>query len=147
MKVTVGKITDKGLNPKRTSNEDNLLALPELGLYLVADGVGGRLGGEVASQTVVDVFSRGFGQQQKLDLRILIESTIDLCNKKIYEDARGSPDQDGRATPFALVGVEGTRAVVAHVGDSRVYRFDEQGLICLTEDHSEVSEALRAGTL
>ncbi len=147
MKVTFGQITDKGLNPKRTSNEDNLLAMPERGLYLVADGVGGRLGGEVASRTVVEVFSRVFGQEHGEDLRKLIENTIDLCNQKVFEDARADPELDGMATTIALVAVEGKRAVVAHVGDSRVYRYDEKGLICLTEDHSEVGEAMRAGML
>ncbi|MGH9840646.1 MAG: protein phosphatase 2C domain-containing protein [Blastocatellia bacterium] len=147
MKANVGQITDKGLNPKRASNEDNLLAMPERGLYLVADGVGGRLGGEVASRTVVEVFSRVFGQEHHEDLRKLIENTIDFCNQKVFEDARADPELDGMATTIALVAVEGKRAVVAHVGDSRVYRYDEKGLICLTEDHSEVGEAMRAGML
>lgn len=147
MKVTVGQITDRGLNPKRLSNEDNLLALPDRGLYLVADGVGGRLGGEVASQTVVDVFSIVFSQQHHEDLRKVIENTIEFCNQKIFEDALSNPDLNGMATTIALLAVEGMRAIIAHVGDSRVYRFDRKGLICLTEDHSEVSEALRAGLI
>src|SRR5262245_34239769 len=50
MKITHGQITDKGLNPKRLANEDSLLAMPERGLFMVADGVGGRLGGARASQ-------------------------------------------------------------------------------------------------
>ena len=147
MKVTVGQLTDKGLNPKRTVNEDNLLVIPEAGLFLVADGVGGRRGGEVASQTVVDVFSRVFQQQHSDDLRQVIENTIDLCNQKIYEESQSDPELEGMATTLALVVVTGNRAIVAHVGDSRVYRFDEQGLICLTQDHSEVGEALRAGVI
>jgi hypothetical protein len=77
----------------------------------------------------------------------VIENTIDLCNQKVFEDQRSNAELDGMATTIALVVVEGNRAVVAHVGDSRVYRFDEQGLICLTEDHSEVGEAVRAGML
>ncbi len=147
MKVTVGQITDKGLNPKRTVNEDNLLAMPEAGLFLVADGVGGRQGGEVASRTVVEVFTRIFSQQLTDDLRQVIENAIDLCNQKIFVEAQSDPELEGMATTIALVAVEGSRAIVAHVGDSRVYRFDEQGLICLTQDHSEVSDALRAGLL
>jgi protein phosphatase len=129
------------------SNEDNLVAIPEAGLYLVADGVGGRLGGEVASETVKDVFSRVFSQKHDESLRELIKDTIDFCNQKIYEEARANPDLAGMATTVALVAVEGKRAVVAHVGDSRVYRYDQHGLICLTEDHSEVGEAMRAGTI
>ncbi len=147
MKITVGQITDKGLNPKRLSNEDNLLAIPDRGLFLVADGVGGRLGGAVASQIVVDIFSKVFAQRHPEDLRKVVENTIDLCNQKIYEDSRLDPSLGGMATTIAMLAVEGNRAIVAHVGDSRVYRFDRKGLICLTEDHSEVSEALRAGLI
>jgi serine/threonine protein phosphatase PrpC/TolA-binding protein len=147
MKITVGQITDKGLNPKRLANEDNLLAIPDRGLFLVADGVGGRLGGAVASQMAVDIFSKVFAQRHKDDLRIIVESTIELCNQKIYEGARSNPNLGGMATTLAMVAVEGNRAIVAHVGDSRVYRFDRKGLICLTDDHSEVGEALRAGLI
>ncbi len=147
LKVTYGQITDKGLNPKRLENEDNLLVMPKRGLFLVADGVGGRVGGRVASQTVVDVFNRVFTQEQPEDLRDLIMSTVDLCNHKIFEEAEANPDLTGMATTLALVAIEGERAVVAHVGDSRVYRYDNQGLICLTEDHSEINEAIRAGAM
>jgi len=147
MKITVGQITDKGLNPKRLANEDNLLAMPDRGLFLVADGVGGRLGGAVASQLAVDIFSKVFAQRHRDDLRIIVESTIELCNQKIYEGARSDPNLGGMATTLAMLAVEGNRAIVAHVGDSRVYRFDRKGLICLTEDHSEVGEALRAGLI
>src|SRR5262249_31898334 len=123
------------------------LAMRDRGLFLVADGVGGRLGGGVASQIVVDVFSKVFAQRHTEDIRKVIENTIEFCNQKIYEDAQTSPDLDGMATTIALLAVEGTRAIIAHVGDSRVYRFDRKGLICLTEDHSEVNSALRAGLI
>lgn len=147
MKITVGQITDKGLNPKRLANEDNLLAMPDRGLFLVADGVGGRSGGAVASKMAVDIFSKIFAQRHRDDLRIIVESAIELCNQKIYEGARSDPNLGGMATTLAMLAVEGNRAIVAHVGDSRVYRFDRKGLICLTEDHSEVGEALRAGLI
>jgi protein phosphatase len=147
MIITAGQITDRGLNTKREVNEDNLLCMPKRGLFLVADGVGGRRGGQVASQTVVDVFSRVFSQEHTDDLRDLIAGTIDLCNQKIYEDAESNPELQGMATTVALLAIESNRAIIAHVGDSRVYRFDDQGLICLTEDHSEVNEALRAGLI
>jgi PPM family protein phosphatase len=147
MKITVGQITDKGLNPKRKANEDSLLAMPDRGLFLVADGVGGRMGGAVASRMAVEIFSKVFSQRHRDDLRIIVETTIELCNQKIYEGARSDPNLGGMATTLAMVAVEGSRAIVAHVGDSRVYRFDRKGLICLTEDHSEVHEALRAGLI
>jgi serine/threonine protein phosphatase PrpC len=150
MKITVGKITDKGLHPKREVNEDNLLVMPERGLFLVADGVGGRRGGQVASQTVVDVFTKVFSQEHTGGLRDLVINTIDLCNQKIFEETEVNPELKGMATTIALVGLEskrGNRAIIAHVGDSRVYRYDKEGLVCLTEDHSDVNDALRAGMI
>jgi serine/threonine protein phosphatase PrpC len=162
MKITVGKITDKGLNPKREVNEDSLLVMPERGIFLVADGVGGRRGGQVASQTVVDVFTKVFSQEHPDELRDLVIGTIDLCNQKIFEETEVNPDLKGMATTIALVGLEGERvkrvkrvnqgnqgerAIIAHIGDSRVYRYNSEGLVCLTEDHSDVNDALRAGMI
>lgn len=148
MKVTFGYVTDRGLNPRRTRNEDNLLVMPEQGLFLVADGVGGRRGGETASRLVIDIFRRVFRQPQFIDdLRAALLSTLDLCNQKIYEDSHAYVELEGMATTIASVAVDGDQAIVAHVGDSRVYRVDGQGLIQLTEDHSEVNEALRAGRI
>lgn len=153
LNTTVGQITDKGL--KRQANEDNLLALPGRGLFLVADGVGGRRGGQTASRTVVEVFERVFSQPQPQsspeaemeELRALVGNTVDLCNQKIFTEAEQNADLEGMATTLALAAVRGNRAIIAHVGDSRVYRCDAQGLIQLTEDHSEVNEAVRAGIL
>ncbi|MEY4166724.1 MAG: hypothetical protein RIR52_548 [Acidobacteriota bacterium] len=148
MNLELGYVTDRGLNPRRTRNEDNLLVLPERGLFLVADGVGGRRGGETASRTVVEVFRRVFSQPRFIDdHRAVLLSTIDLCNQKIYEGAQSNIDLEGMATTVAAVAVSGNIATVVHVGDSRVYRIDSQGLVRLTEDHSEVGEALRAGRI
>lgn len=153
LNTTVGQITDKGL--RRQANEDSLLALPERGLFVVADGVGGRRGGQTASRTVVEIFERVFSQpqppsppeSQMEDLRVLVGNTVDLCNQKIFTEAEQNSELDGMATTLALAVVRENRAIIAHVGDSRVYRCDAQGLIPLTEDHSEVNEAVRAGIL
>ncbi len=151
MKITVGQITDKGL--KRQANEDNLLAMSSRGVFIVADGVGGRKGGQTASRTVAEVFEKVFSQPLPStnsdlpieDLRQLVANTIDLCNQKIYTEAEMNPELSGMATTVAMAAVRGNRAIVAHVGDSRVYRCDARGLIRLTEDHSEVNEAVRQG--
>ncbi|HQR34442.1 MAG TPA: protein phosphatase 2C domain-containing protein [Blastocatellia bacterium] len=153
MKVTVGQITDKGL--KRQANEDNLLALPSRGLFIVADGVGGRRGGQTASRVVTEVFEKVFSGPQPVansdlpmeDLRKLVQETIDLCNQKIYTEAELNQELEGMATTIVLAAVRDNRAIIAHVGDSRVYRCDARGLVRLTEDHSEVNEAVRQGWL
>ncbi len=147
LKLTVGTITDRGLNPKREANEDRLLALPECGIFLVADGVGGRRGGQVASQAVVDTFTELFASPPQGELLVLLRQAIARANRNIYETAGEVAELEGMATTLALVAIEGARAVIAHVGDSRVYRFDGKQLICETEDHTEVAEAVRSGTL
>ncbi len=150
LKITVGTVTDRGLNPKRTANEDRLLALPQARLFLVADGVGGRRGGQVASQTVVDVFKQAFNDQphRANDLLTVLKQTIHLSNRSIYDSSNELAELHGMATTVALVAaLNDNRAIIGHVGDSRVYRFDGRDLICETEDHSEVNDAVRSGVL
>ncbi|MFN7930238.1 MAG: protein phosphatase 2C domain-containing protein [Blastocatellia bacterium] len=147
LQITIGTITDRGLNPRRTANEDRLLALPESGLFLVADGVGGHRGGQVASQTAVDVFTEVFATRPAGDMVTLVRQTIAQANRKIFQASHEVADLEGMASTLALVAIEGNRAVIAHVGDSRVYRFDGRKLHAETEDHSEVNDAVRAGTM
>jgi protein phosphatase len=146
-KFTIGTITDRGLNPRRTANEDRLLVLPDSGLFLVADGVGGHRGGQIASQTAVDVFTEVFRNARAGDLLSTLKHTITQANQSIYQTAHELAELEGMASTLALVAIDGRRAVIAHVGDSRVYRFDGRKLYCETEDHSEVNDAVRAGTL
>lgn len=145
--VTYGAVTDRGLNRKRSANEDRFLALPGQGLFLVADGVGGRRGGQVASQTVVDVFAEVFAEVPRGELLPLLAETIARCNQSIFESSGEAAELAGMATTLALLVADGDRAIIGHVGDSRVYRYDGRRLLCETEDHSEVGEAVRAGQL
>lgn len=146
-KFTIGSITDRGLNPRRTANEDRLLVLPEHGLFLVADGVGGHRGGQVASQTAVDVFTEAFENRAAEELLTVVKTTIKAANRSIHKASHELAELDGMASTVAIVAIEGMRAIIAHVGDSRVYRYDGRKLYCETEDHSEVNDAVRAGTL
>ncbi len=146
-KFTIGSITDRGLNPRRTANEDRLLVLPHSGLFLVADGVGGHRGGQVASQTAVDVFTEAFQTRPAEELLTVVKETIRAANQSVYKVSHELAELEGMASTIVIVAIEGMRAVIAHVGDSRVYRFDGRKLFCETEDHSEVNDAVRAGTL
>jgi protein phosphatase len=147
MKLTVGTITDRGLNPKRTANEDRLLALSARGVFLVADGVGGRRAGETASQTVVDVFTEVFSRPSTADLRLQIEGAIIESNRRIFAASVETPGLSGMATTIAVLALDGGEALIGHVGDSRIYRYESGTLSCETEDHNEVNEAVRAGLL
>ncbi len=147
LKFTIGTVTDKGLNPRRTANEDRLLTMPEQGLYVVCDGVGGHRGGQVASQTAVDIFREVFTEKPEGELLALVKETINYANESIFTTAHEVADLEGMAATLTVVAIDGMRAIIAHVGDSRVYRFDGKQLFCETEDHSEVNDAVRAGTL
>lgn len=147
LKFTIGSVTDRGLNPRRTANEDRLLVLPDSGLFLVADGVGGHRGGQVASQTAVDVFTAAFQARPAEEMLTVVKATIRAANQSIHKASHELPELEGMASTLVVVAIEGMRAVIAHVGDSRVYRFDGRKLFCETEDHSEVNDAVRAGTL
>ena len=147
LKFTIGSVTDRGLNPRRTANEDRLLVLPDNGLFLVADGVGGHRGGQVASQTAVDVFTEAFQTRPAEELLTVVKETIRAANQSIYKASHELAELEGMASTIVIVAIEGRRAVIAHVGDSRVYRFDGRKLFGETEDHSEVNDAVRAGTL
>ena len=147
MKFTVGTVTDRGLNPKRTANEDRLLALPERGLFVVADGVGGRRGGQIASQTAVDVFEATFAEPATDGILDTVRDAVTECNRRIFDASLSKAELQGMATTLAVLAVNGSQGVIGHVGDSRVYRHEGGTLFRETEDHSEVNEALRAGVI
>ena len=147
MKITVGTVSDRGLNPKRTANEDRFLVLEEMGVFLVADGVGGRRAGQVASQTVVDVFQETFTKAPRSEPAVSLEAAIIESNRRVFRESIEVPELDGMATTVVALVVDTDQAIVGHVGDSRLYRFQDGKLTAETEDHSEVAEAVRAGTI
>ena len=146
----------------RAQNEDSFCARPELGLYVVADGVGGNAGGDVASQLVVEVITREIQQGvttgaftaesnilevPKQINRKRLSLSVKAANKNIAERTSSAPILRGMATTVAAVLVEEFSMVVAHVGDSRVYLHRNGHLRRLTDDHSWVAEQMRAGVL
>src|SRR5882672_1469940 len=149
-KIRVASISDRGLSEKRPLNEDSFLADAERGIFSVADGVGGADAGEVASQTAVDVLNEAF--RHKLtdgeDVEDLMELAIQRANSSIHQMAGDNPRFAMMATTVVALHVEGNRATIGHVGDSRLYRVTPDGnLHRETEDHSIVEEEVRAGRM
>jgi len=151
MKLSVGTITDRGLNPRRTINEDRLLALPDQKLFVVCDGVGGHNSGEVASETVVErlftAIHTDAQTQLNGDKEHFIDGTLQQINRELFTMSNSDADLHGMATTVALVWIDEVTALIAHVGDSRVYRFSRGGLIQETTDHTVVEDAIRAGQM
>ena len=152
--------SDPGL--KRTSNEDSYSTRADIGLFVVADGMGGHVAGEVASRVAVEAIE-AFIQETAgadknrtwpfpFDPTISLEANrlraaFRLANRKIGAAIADSQDLRGMATTASAVLVGRRSASVAHVGDSRVYVLRHGQLDQITNDHSWVEEQVRAGTL
>jgi serine/threonine protein phosphatase PrpC len=131
----------------RSTNDDNYMARDDVGLWAVADGMGGHRGGDVASAIACEALGRSFDDHT---VGGLIEA-IEQANQAVYETAAGDPDLTGMGTTvvaLAVVDEEGDEVLaVANVGDSRVYRYSVGDLDQLTDDHSLVADLVREGTL
>lgn len=135
----------------RDHNEDNVLVDGTTGLCMVADGMGGHLAGEVASKLCVDtILARLSGVAQTPDTGIealarAVRDAIEAANREIRINAHAAAERANMGTTVALLLPWKDKAVVAHVGDSRVYRLREGHLTPLTRDHSLLQEQVGAG--
>lgn len=150
--------TDPG--KKRAHNEDAFLAIPDTGLFVVADGVGGRAAGEVASAMCVESFRvsdallkdrlTAYAESPSPDTRNDVLAAFDVvlqsASRSIYEMAE-SEGRMGMTTTVVAVAVAGRTAFLAHVGDSRAYMIRGGEVLQLTEDHSMVNELVRTGKM
>ncbi len=134
-------ITDVGR--QRQTNEDRFYESPPV--FAVADGMGGARSGEVASQIAVDEFS----EQQNADgsPEDRLASIARAANRKIYELAQSDESHAGMGTTLTAAMVGENAISLGHVGDSRAYRFRDDKLERLTQDHSLVEELMRMGRL
>jgi protein phosphatase len=147
MQIRVWCQTDKGL--RRESNQDSFLINEELGLFIVADGMGGHSGGEVASALAVEAVEEVIrnSHQQKLPPRELLTKAYEVASQKIFAKAAIETRLMGMGTTMVLAYVHGETIYLANVGDSRAYLFRKPHYWQVTEDHSLVQERLRAGLM
>jgi len=146
MQIDVWCKTDKGL--RRESNQDSFLINRDLGLFVVADGMGGHSGGEVASKMAVDTAEAVMHDQatKKPAPRESVHRMYEEASHRIYDKAANeSPELSGMGTTMVLTLVSGSSLYIGNVGDSRAYLFRKPHLWQLTEDHSLLNEQLRAG--
>jgi serine/threonine protein phosphatase PrpC len=142
--------TDVGL--KRKQNQDSGLAIPELGFFIVADGMGGHQGGEIASQLCVEKFAEYLranpaDASHPIDDVTLLYQALHVANQAIYDQSQRDPHLLGMGTTVTALKISGSRATILQVGDSRAYYWNEKGIWQLTRDHSLVQEKLRAGLI
>ncbi len=148
MKIEAWFLTDKGL--RRDSNQDSCLVLKENGLFVVADGMGGHSGGEVASSIAVQTVKEVFEDPEVIERspREVIIKAYETASHRIYDKAANeNPELAGMGTTMVMAYVRGNNIYVANVGDSRCYMFRKPYLWQITEDHSLINEQIRAGLL
>jgi protein phosphatase len=158
MRVLAAGQTDVGC--VRKHNEDNFLVDNELGLFVVADGLGGHAAGEVASQIVVERVGQFISQTVEQDRTWPLEYDVNLpydgnrlkaalllSDQAIVEDIRTNPERESMGSTVVACLVQGTKATLVHVGDSRAYLLDANGIKQVTRDHSWVAEQVANGIL
>jgi serine/threonine protein phosphatase PrpC len=158
MKIRFAAISDMGR--VRKNNEDASLAEPDLGVFAVADGMGGHASGEVASRMALAAlreFFRQTGKEEDATLRLGLVETQDSplqflaqgirqANQQIYQASQDKNEYRGMGTTLVAVAFCAP-AIVANVGDSRLYRIRDPAIEQITEDHSLVWEEYKKGLL
>ena len=150
--------TDVG--KRRQHNEDSMLADPEVGLFVVADGVGGRAAGEVASALAVNTFKecskdlqtavQAYAAKPEWATRNqVLDQLNEVCqraSRRVFDEAEAR-GQKGMTTTLVAALVGGGAVFLAHAGDSRAYLLRDGVMRQLTEDHSMVNELVRIGQM
>lgn len=160
MQIKWAVVSDPGRH--RSNNEDSYCAYPELGLFVVADGMGGHAGGEVASVLAAEEIksviqaTASLGPQDTWPVPFdptcgvggnRLRAGFNLANRQIAKRVSEDDALRGMATTAVAVLLGEEAAALAHVGDSRAYLYQTGRLKRLTADHSWVEEQVRAGML
>jgi serine/threonine protein phosphatase PrpC len=138
----------------RQENQDSLLVEPEIGLFLVTDGMGGHRGGGLASKIVAEdlppmIESRldELKTRSATEVRSLLKSALAEQSRQVQMEGISEDGYKDMGTTVVVALLIGERAYIANVGDSRIYRFRKGRLRQLTKDHSVISELLDLGQI
>ena len=161
MEVRASGLSDVGL--QREGNEDAFAVQSSLGLYIVADGMGGHLAGEVASRVAVEIITKGFERWMETDtpedelfgypdaslskVGNYLLSSIRLANRVIYEMATEYEQYNGMGTTIVALLVKPGLIIAANVGDSRMYMVRDGRIERMSKDHTIVSEHIEMGVM
>ncbi|EJL46139.1 serine/threonine protein phosphatase [Brevibacillus sp. CF112] len=146
MKSHVGRV--------RQINEDYYACVADLNgrvLAIVADGMGGHQAGDIASRLAVERIVKELrhldGQLDAEDAREQLMNAVLLANREVYDYAVNHPECSGMGTTVVAALLGESSVITAHIGDSRLYFYNADGLVMKTEDHSLVNELLKSGQI
>ncbi len=136
----------------RSANEDRWFADPQRQLFVVSDGMGGRMGGELAARIVVEILPRqlqkAIGEGATLNGSNVLQQVsheISRLSRRVRIETRGEPGLSGMGATLVLALIRGAQALVVHLGDSRAYRLRGGRLTQLTRDHSLLQQLIDEG--
>ena len=148
VKTDIGKVRDMNQDYYYVSSPKD-----ELKLYILADGMGGYNGGEVASKlatmTVKSYIESNFAKvsYDKEEILKLIKSAIEYANMVVYEKSKEVEELEGMGTTIEVCLIYNNKAYIGHLGDSRIYRIRKEFIRKLTTDHSYVQKLVKDGTI
>ena len=135
LRTDIGKV--------RRQNEDAAWFDLDHGVFAVADGMGGHLAGEVASGMAISAVKQMVQQHAMASISVMRSAVMD-AHEAIVRHAKENPACSGMGTTLSMMWRGGHYMYIAHVGDSRIYRFRDRTLERITQDHSLVEELVRA---
>ena len=133
-------MSDKGC--VRGNNEDYCLIEPEIGLYVLADGMGGAKAGECAARLAVDTVAEIVNGSPQRDSQALL-AAVEEANRRVLDAAQSDPSLEGMGTTLVAALAIDQSLSIASVGDSRAYVLDGRGLHVITDDQTWVNEVGR----
>jgi len=159
VRIASGGVSDVGR--VRTNNEDCYKIFERLNLFVLSDGMGGEVHGEIASAMAVEtVVKHCLDAETNPAAQVIgavqpywsartkhLATAVHLANRTIFKAAEKNPDHRGMGATLTAAWVDGAKLSIAHVGDSRAYLLRSGSLLQLTRDHSLVAEQVRRGIL
>ncbi len=152
IKASHAAISDKG--KVRQNNEDAFAAVPDEGIFLVSDGMGGEMAGELASRIVVEALPKclvnildGLKDVTTRDFMDRVKVSIEHLSDCVRRESQGKPGLNGMGATVVLAVIRNGKALIAHMGDSRAYLVRNGEIELLTKDHSVVQFLVDAGEI
>lgn len=147
-KTDIGKARDNNQDYYYISSPEE-----ELQLYILADGMGGYKGGEIASKLATESAKKYIQdnfkkiEKEKSAILKLVDSAIQYANMVVYEESKEHKDLEGMGTTLEVCLIYNSKAYIGHIGDSRVYRIRKGVMRKLTKDHSYVQKLVEDGKI